>query len=339
MKLLKSVYFIFSINIILSVPVLSIAKERQVEVTVQFNLNAPAEADSVRLWIPYPLSDRNQKVEDVKITGNFTKSGVYNESEYRNMILYGEWAGSGKERVLTYSFKVRRNEVVTKDFPKKELKFSEYEYEEYLRPSRNCPTGGKVKEYATRITKGKKTVLAKARAIYDWIIDNMHRDPNVKGCGFGEAERVLESRGGKCADLHSVFVALARSSGVPAREVFGIRIPKGKEGDMTKAQHCWAEFYIPGYGWVVVDAADVRKIILEQELTIEQAKPYREYYFGAVDENRIAFGSGRDIRLNPAQKADLLNYFMYPYAEVDGKDLNEDLFGFNIGYKISFKEL
>lgn len=93
-----------------------------------------------------------------------------------------------------------------------------------------------------------------------------------------------------------------------------------------------------GYGWVVVDPADVRKIILEQKLTMEQAKPYRGYYFGAVDENRIALGTGRDIVLNPTQSGGPLNYFMYPYAEVDGKLSNEDLYGFNIGYKISFKE-
>jgi len=161
----------------------------------------------------------------------------------------------------------------------------------------------------------------------------------VKGCGLGEVDVLLGKPGGKCADIHSVFVTLARAEGIPAREVFGIRMPKGKEGEITKSQHCWAEFYLPGYGWVVVDPADVRKAILEKKITLEEAKPLREYYFGSVDENRISFGAGRDLRLNPPQRGEPLNYFMYPYAEADGKPLNEDLYGFNIGYTIGFKEM
>lgn len=235
---------------------------------------------------------------------------------------------------------MKRKEVVKKDFPKKELPFSREEFKQYLKSTNLGPTEGKVKEYAIKITKGKKTTLAKARAIYDWIVENMYRDPDIKGCGFGEVERLLETRGGKCGDIHSVFVALARSVGVPSREIFGIRIPKGKEGDMTKTQHCWAEFYMPGYGWVPVDPSDVRKAMLEKKITdTKDVKDLIEYFFGAVEENRIAYQTGRDITLSPAQKGGKLNYFMYPYAEADGKPLNEDLFGFNIGYKINFKEL
>ncbi|GAB4436926.1 MAG: transglutaminase family protein [bacterium] len=315
------------------------AKERSVEVTMDFNLSAPEHAKTVKLWIPYPMSDENQDIYDVRINGNFSYHGIYRDREYGNNILFAEWDGSNKERKLTYIFKVRRKEVITKNFPKNELPFSKAEFAKYLKSASMLPLEGKVKDYAVKITKDKKTVLAKAKAIYDWIVENMYRDPNVKGCGLGEVERLLDTKGGKCADIHSVFVALARSVGIPAREVFGIRIPKGKDGDMTKAQHCWVEFYLPGYGWVVADPADVRKIVLEQKIDLKQAEPYRKYYFGAVDENRIAFGTGRDITLNPKQHSGLLNYFGYPYAEVDGKPLNEDLYGFNIGYKISFKEI
>jgi len=315
------------------------AKERSAEITITFDLKAPEDAKEVRLWVPYPVSDKNQEIFDVHVNGNPSYWGIYTESRYRNHILYSEWKSPAKERKLTLTFKVKRKEVITKDFPQKETTLSQDEFKDYLGSAKNIPLDGKVKEHALKITKDKKTILEKARAIYDWIVDNMYRDPNVKGCGFGEVERLLETMGGKCADIHSVFVALARASGIPAREIFGIRIPKGKEGDMTKAQHCWAEFYLPGYGWVVVDPADVRKAILEQKITLEEAKPLREYFFGAVDESRIAFGTGRDIILNPPQASEPLNYFMYPYAEADGKPLNEDLYGFNIGYKITFKEI
>jgi transglutaminase-like putative cysteine protease len=229
--------------------------------------------------------------------------------------------------------------VVTKDFPEREGTFSRKEFEKFLASTSLGATGGAAKEAADRITEGKKTVLAKASAIYQWTVENMYRDPGVKGCGLGEVDALLHKLGGKCADIHSVFVTLARAEGIPAREVFGIRMPKGKEGDMTKAQHCWAEFHLPGFGWVVVDPADVRKAILEKKITLQEAQPLREYYFGAVDENRVAFGAGRDLKLNPPQRGEPLTYFMYPYAEADGRPLNEDLYGFNLGYTIGFREL
>lgn len=317
----------------------SLARERQAVVTVKVNLNTSADAKRVDLWIPYPMSDENQEITDVSVSGNYSAVGVYREGNFGNNMLHAEWNAPVNGRTLTYTFQVARKEVVRKDFPGQEASFPMKDLEKYLAATSLGATGGAAKEYAEKITKGKMTTLAKATAIYDWIVENMYRDPNVKGCGLGEVDVLLRKPGGKCADIHSVFVTLARAAGVPAREVFGIRIPKGANGDMTKAQHCWAEYYQSGYGWVVVDPADVRKAILEKKITLEEAGPLREYYFGAVDENRVAFGTGRDLKLNPPQQGAPLNYFMYPYAEADGKPLNEDLYGFNIGYTIGFKEM
>ncbi len=334
----KMKQFIVALAVILLLLNVSEAGERRTEATFKINLKAPEDSKDVRLWIPYPVSDQNQTIEDVKIDGNYSSHGVYKEKEFGNSVLYAEWKNLTKDRILTYTFKVRRKEVVKKDFPKNDPPLSEKDYAKGLMPTSLSPTSGKVKETAENITKGKKTVLAKARAIYDWIVDNMYRDPQIKGCGMGEVEKLLGSLGGKCGDIHSVYIALARSVGVPSREIFGIRIPNGKDGDMTKAQHCWAEFFSPGYGWVPIDPSDVRKIMLEKKLSLGEEKEFREYYFGAVDESRISYGIGRDLILNPPQKDGRLNYFMYPYAEADGKAL-DDLFGFNLGYTITFKEL
>ncbi len=313
-------------------------KERRAEVTYTVNLNAPPEAKVVRLWLPYPMSDENQEITDVVVTGNPTVSGVYREGAFGNAALFAEWNGAKESRTLTYTFRVRRRERVTKDFPETEPPFAKAEFRKELAPTRLADLAGPEKELAEKITAGKTGNREKAHAIYDWVVENMFRDPDAKGCGLGDVDTLVRTHGGKCGDIHSVYVALARSSGLPAREVFGIRIPPGTEGDMTRAQHCWAEWYSPGYGWVVVDPADVRKAILERNLSPEEADPLREYYFGAVDESRIAVGTGRDLVLNPAQSGEPLHYFMYPYAEADGKPLNEDLYGFNIGYTIRFRE-
>lgn len=314
------------------------AMERSVTVTVDVDLKAPAEAKEVRLWLPYPLSDKTQNVTNVQLKGNHASASVLREGVFGNTILFAVWPGAVPSRKLTYSFDITRNELVTRDFAGTELPLSRREFRDYLATGLATATQEKVKARSASITKNIRTTGAKARAIYDWVVDNMQRDPEVKGCGLGVIERLLETQKGKCVDINTVFVVLARAANVPAREILGIRIPNGKEGDMTKSQHCWAEFYLPGYGWVVVDPADVVKAKFEQKLSGEQLRPIREYYFGAVDESRISYGLGRGTVLNPPQQGKPLNYFMYPYAEVDGKELNEDLYGFNIGYRISFKE-
>lgn len=313
------------------------ARERKGTVTFEFALKAPADAKEVRLWAPYPLTDGNQQITDVNVTGNFTSETASGGSKSAPAALYAEWKGPMAERKLTYSFMALRKEKITKDFPKAEGPVPA-EMLPFLDLSHLGKSEKRVKEIAADITKGKTTILAKARAVYDWIVESMRRDPNVKGCGLGEIDRLLVDKAGKCADIHTVFTALTRAAGVPSRELFGIRLHKEKEGDITKFQHCWAEFFLPGYGWVIVDPSDVLKFKLEKSPKPEELKARTEYFFGAVDENRVQLSVGKQAVLDPAPKAGELLYFMYPYAEADGKPLNEDLYGFNIGYTITFKE-
>ena len=145
----------------------------------------------------------------------------------------------------------------------------------FLRPTRLIPIDGIVKETADAITKRTGTDFERARAIYDWVVDHTFRNPATRGCGTGDIRYMLESKdlSGKCADLNSLFVGLARASQIPARDVFGIRVARSQSGfsslglssdNATRAQHCRAEVYLTGYGWVPVDPADVRKVALEE---------------------------------------------------------------------------
>lgn len=192
-----------------------------------------------------------------------------------------------------------------------------------LAPSASVPTDGLVRETANRIVAGIEAPAERARAIYEWMVENTWRDASVRGCGTGDVLAMLESGqlGGKCADLSSLFVALARASGLPAREVFGLRVADsrdfasiGRSGDVTKAQHCRAEVYLDGQGWLPVDPADVRKVVLEEKLPLADAavQRLRERSFGNWEMNWIGFNTARDLRLpegGPAQ-----GFLMYPAA-------------------------
>jgi transglutaminase-like putative cysteine protease len=207
--------------------------------------------------------------------------------------------------------------------------------EAYLAPTRYVPTDGIVKARADSITKGLTSDLDKTRAVYEWVVENTYRNPKVRGCGVGDIRPMLETGdlGGKCADINALFVGLVKASGVPARDVYGIRVGPSElsckslgaaSDNITKSQHCRAEVYLDGFGWVPMDPADVRKVILEEppgSLTLNDIKVVetRKRLFGSWEGNWIAYNYAQDISL-PGSSGPALHFLMYPQAETaDGR--------------------
>lgn len=315
------------------------AQSRSGIVSVEVDLSRQEAGKETKLWVPYAVSDRYQNVTDIKVSGDFVASGIYTDRANGTPMLFAKWDKDAKSRKLTYTFKVEREEIRMKNLSGKEAAWNPADYAEYLAPTSMGPVDGEVKKLSESIVKGKKGVLEKAKAIYDWTCENMYRDPATVGCGKGDVCELLKKPGGKCTDISSVYIALARAAGVPAREVFGLRLGKKAEEDITTWQHCWVEFFLPGTGWVPVDPADVRKAMLVEKLELDDAKTraYREYFWGGIDPYRFKIASGRDVVLNPPQAGAPLNTFGYPYAEVGGEVLNwYDPKGFS--YRISYKE-
>jgi transglutaminase-like putative cysteine protease len=200
----------------------------------------------------------------------------------------------------------------------------------FLRPTKLLPTDGIVKERAGEITKGARSDVDKARAIYEWIVENTYRNPKTRGCGIGNIRFLLESGdlGGKCADLNALYVGLARAAGLPARDVYGIRVAASKMGykslgaaseNVTKSQHCRAEVYLSAYGWVPVDPADVRKVMLEEPpgnrpIADEMVKAARARLFGSWEMNWMAYNFGHDVAL-AGSSGRPVEFLMYPQAE------------------------
>jgi transglutaminase-like putative cysteine protease len=223
----------------------------------------------------------------------------------------------------------------------------------FLRPTKLLPTDGIVKVTAAEITSGRHTDIEKARAIYEWIVENTFRDPKTRGCGVGDIRFMLESKdlGGKCADLNALYVGLARAAGLPARDVYGIRVAKSELGykslgiaseNVTKAQHCRAEVHLDRYGWVPVDPADVRKVALEEPpgnrpLADDVVKKARAQLFGSWEMNWIAYNFAHDVALHGSSRAPV-SFLMYPQAESAGSRL-DCLDPDNFNYEITSKEV
>lgn len=301
---------------------------RKVEFVQEFK---PANQDLIELWIPTPLDQTGyQKVLSREVTGNATVVRLGGESGNPAPYVYVRW-----EKVKDPTLRiVNLVEVADRDGVLPEGP----EGDRFLKPSAHVQTDGVVRETAERIVSGITDPDKKARAVYDWIVDKTARDAAVRGCGLGDVKTTLTTGNlrGKCADLNSLFVGLARAAGLPAREVFGQRVAAsalspalGKEGDNSKAQHCRAEYYSSTRGgWVPVDPADVRKFILEEKLEANdpKVKALRDRFFGQWEGTWVAFNFARDFSLDGYSAS--LNYFMYPLLATtkvrpDGVDPDE----------------
>jgi transglutaminase-like putative cysteine protease len=256
--------------------------------------------------------------------------------------------------VLTLTSHVSlKNYAVNLSVPASAPRVSQAELDYFIQPSRYVPTDGIVKQTALKATAGAATEMERARAIYDWVVDNTFRDPKVRGCGRGDIRSMLESgdMGGKCADLNALYVGLARSVGLPARHVYGLRIAKSDLGykslgvatdKATKGQHCRVEVYLRDHGWVPVDPADVRKVVLEEPpgnrpLSDEMVTKARNRLFGSWEMNWMAYNYAHDVALPGSAKPPLV-YFMYPQAETaEGRvdPFEPD----NFEYEITVKEM
>ncbi len=208
-----------------------------------------------------------------------------------------------------------------------------------LAPSAMKPLGGIVGDTAAEITAGATTDVEKLQAIYDWIVATCHREPSVAGCGTGDIAAVLTTAGyaGKCADLNGLFVGLARASGVPARDVYGVRVAPsafgykqlgGNPEKLSGAQHCRAEAWIDGHGWVAMDPADVLKVMRQERadwITDRRdplIAPVDAGLFGSWEGNWVGFGTANDVSL-PGSARGPLPFLMYPQGENDGGRFDE----------------
>jgi transglutaminase-like putative cysteine protease len=292
--------------------------------TWKFDLSEHQSQKDVKLWIPYPISNAEQLISQLEWNGNYAEAAVYTERTFGVPMLYVRWPEGIKQRHLTFTFHAERQEQIRREFPQTESAYDPHDFALYLAPTTLGPVTGDVKKLADEITAGKTGIHEKAQAVYEWTVENTYRDPETRGCGLGDVTSLLRRPGGKCADISSIYVALARAAGVPTREILGIRTGKKSTQDVTKWQHCWAEFFLPGYGWVPVDPADVRKAMLKQKLKLNDPKvaELREYYWGGVDQYRIRLSEGRDLELNPPQHGPAINYLMYPFAQVGGETLD-----------------
>ncbi len=309
---------------------------RTFEVVTRVEVMNPAGASTA--WIPLPSLDNDYQDTLGNVwTGNSNSASLVSDGTHGAKMLLAQWGPGEKQPWIEVTSRFATRDRATDLLVTNPLKLSAQERRYYTAPTDYMPTDGIVKTTALEATQGAKTDYDKAKALYEWIVDNTFRDSKTIVCGRGDVKVMLETGnlGGKCADLNALYVALARAVGLPARDVYGVRVAKSAFGyrslgagteNVTRAQHCRAEVFVNGRGWIPVDPADVRKVVLEEKpapvtLADPVVPPVRQKLFGAWEMNWLAYNDAHDVKL-PGSSGDALAFLMYPQAETGGKRVN-----------------
>ncbi len=287
---------------------------RQVIFSYRVTVNTiPPGSRRVRIWIPKAVSDDHQLVTLTKISSPAPLRET-REAALGNHILYGELLRPQTSSLdISIEYQVTRREyskgsyATLRQYPKNPEPIPQ-NLNRFILADRLVPINGKMKDLADENTHGLDGPVDVAHALYDYVFRNVSYDKSGKGWGRGDALWVCESKHGNCTDFHSFFISMVRAKHIPARFEIGFPLPEDVQSGMIPGYHCWAEFYVSGPGWIPVDISEAWK---------NPAK--HDYFFGTIDANRIQFSFGRDLILSPRQDGPPLNYFVYPYVEVDGK--------------------
>jgi transglutaminase-like putative cysteine protease len=269
----------------------------------------PAGTQKLELWIPVPHEDPYQRILDVHVDTPYAHQ-ILTGDQGNNMLHLAIEQPKESSVPVTLTFHAVRLERIQPIVLVKANVAPEEGLSRWLKPDRLVPIDGQIQTWARDVVEAAhaQTDLEMARAIYNHVVSTVKYDKSGKGWGRGDIYYACDARRGNCTDFHAIFIGYARALGIPARFAIGFPLPSERGAGKIAGYHCWAEFYAKGIGWVPVDASEAAK---------NPAK--REYFFGAHDENRVELSRGRDVALTPKQQGEPLNYFVYPYAEVDGK--------------------
>lgn len=320
---------------------------RRFQVTTRLEVVAPA--GSSQAWVPLPsVNEGDWFQSNGSLWRTNGAASLKRDVKYGAEMLHVAWGAEERAPVVEVVGNIAARDRALEPGRGTAPALGAAERRLYTEGSELIPVDGIVKETADKIVAGAQGDLARARAIYEWVVENTFRNAATRGCGSGDIAAMLKTGnlGGKCADLNALYVGLARAAGLPARDVYGLRVAPSKFGyrslgagsqTVTKAQHCRAEVYLEGSGWTPVDPADVRKVALEEppaNLPLSDAKvaAARKALFGAWEGNWLAYNFAHDVAL-PGADGPKLGFLMYPQAEVAGirlDCLDPDTFRYSI---------
>jgi transglutaminase-like putative cysteine protease len=304
-------------------PALAVAADsRFFEFSYEMLAEALPSTEAVDIYLPLPARDDGQQVLGQSLESTPPgEAGV--EATYGNGYYHIHRPANVDTPISANLRWTVRREALASGGGERAL--SEAERARFLAPNRLVPVGHEILQpilAEIRANRSDDSPEVTARAIYDWVVDNVAYRKVGTGWGNGDTFWACSERYGNCTDFHALFISLARSEGIPARFEIGFPLPLESSGGEIGGYHCWVQYHLPGRGWVPIDASEAAK---------DPAR--RERYYGSQPADRIHFTTGRDLALTAAGRQPL-NYFIYPYVEVGGRPWQE-----KVQTRFAFREL
>ena len=278
----------------------------------------PAGAKQVKFWVSIPDNDRYQEVLDfqaVSVPGTWS---VVRDPDRGNRFMLVEVDNPGVATLTAkVAFTVRRSSVFTQIEPAQVGPITDSVrtlYADDLRlDAPHMSVTPKIKQMADEAVGTESNVAKQAFLLLGKVADvadHYSKDPSKPSADAGDAEACLINGGGTCTDMHSLFIALARARGIPARLQMGYRLREANAGKETNPGYrCWVEYFVPNYGWIssdIVEADDPKGL-------------GRARWFTGLTERRLWLNEGREFNL--AGRAVInhrINTMIVGYAEIDG---------------------
>jgi transglutaminase-like putative cysteine protease len=293
-----------------------VVESRTVRLTQTVTLSEiPADAKSVRLWVPIPSDGAWQRVTDRQVESAPGNWKLVRQADGRGDFVYVELDSPKSDAAsVVVSCTLERQGV---QFPADELIAVSSLQDELFADSLDAQAplmavDPQVQAMADTICGSERDPARQAALLMRAVAaqaDHYSKDLTKPKCGRGSAEDCLDHGGGCCTDLHALFIALARARGVPARIEFGYRMLDSKAGQtVDPGYRCWVEYFVPGTGWVPTD-------IVASDGHPDQSSPT---LWGSLSSTRVWLWSGRSFELTPRAAAGPIHTMICGWAEIDG---------------------
>ncbi|MDA1230386.1 MAG: transglutaminase domain-containing protein [Planctomycetota bacterium] len=279
----------------------------------------PQSAKEILIWIAIPSDEMNQRVLALGTNLIPGEWKIVEDADRRGKFIHSRiTAPASTSLEFPIDYTLTRSAVFTKINPARVRLLSELErslFAEHLaKDSLHMEVTSKVQGIADDVCGQETNTATQSIAIMKHIARSVDHysysnDRAMPRCGLGDAQACLAQGGGCCTDLNSLFIALARARGIPARLNMGYRLLEENANKLVDPGYrCWVEYYIPGYGWVSADIV---------EADAPNGKGHIRWLTG-LTPRRVWLNQGRQFRFADAHAGEPVNHMNIAYAEIDG---------------------
>lgn len=285
-------------------------------ITKRFQLKA--SVDLVTLQFKFPLYRKdivNQRVAELEASPKF--NALINDPDGNRIAIFYFSNVRGGEAInieISYKAEVDWQDIninpskVTDDYPQDTPDLARY-----LKREENIDISDDlIQNTAKDIVEDIKNPYLKGKAIYDFIVANIKYENTEDFSGLQRCKETLIQKRGNCADITKLYIALARASGIPTRQVCGLVFTPNVSPtkSIEKIGHAWVEIYLPVYGWVPVDPT----------FGISQKEEYYCFYY----KTHIREFYGQVISRNPGSLYSGSSIEVRSYNQISGVPVNKD---------------